>query len=177
MPQQCIKGKPTGYIIDESSHLKKRGKSVAVSRQYAGVTGKADNCQVGVCSSLVNQSNKQTNACIINERLFLPKSWTVSPARYDSVGIPDNFQQFKTKPQLALDMIKQDIERGVKFDWIGGDGLYGHNVELCDGIEKLNELYVLNVHEDERVFLGGPTFSIPEKTKGRGRKPTKTNQK
>ncbi len=167
--QKCIKGKPTGYIVDESSHLKKGEKSAGVSRQYAGVIGKVDNCQVGVYSSLVNQ----TNACIINERLFLPKSWIESPARCDIVGIPDIFQQYKTKPQLALDMIEQDIERGIKFDWIGGDGLYGHNVELCDGIDKLDKLYVLNVHKDEKVFLSEPTFSIPKKTKGRGRKPTK----
>ena len=41
-------GKPTGFIIDESSHLKKGSKSVGVSRQYAGVSGKVDNCQVAV---------------------------------------------------------------------------------------------------------------------------------
>jgi len=41
-------GKPTGYIIDESAHLKKGDKSVGVTNQYAGVAGKIDNCQVGV---------------------------------------------------------------------------------------------------------------------------------
>ena len=30
-------GKPTGFILDESSHLKKGKKSVGVARQYAGV--------------------------------------------------------------------------------------------------------------------------------------------
>ena len=54
---------PTGYIIDESSHLKKGNESVGVSRQYAGVTGKVDNCQVAVYSSLVND----TRAALINE--------------------------------------------------------------------------------------------------------------
>lgn len=167
--QKNSRGKPTGYIIDESSHLKKGEKSVGVSRQYAGVIGKVDNCQVGVYASLVNQ----TNACIINERLFLPESWTDSSARCREANIPDSFQQYKTKPQLALDMIIQDIDRGIKFDWIGGDGLYGHNVELCNGIDKLNKLFVLDVHKDEKVFLSEPTFSIPKKTKGRGRKPIK----
>jgi len=36
---------PVGYIIDESGHLKKGKQSVGVSRQYAGVAGKVDNCQ------------------------------------------------------------------------------------------------------------------------------------
>ena len=71
--------KSTGYIVDESSHLKKGKKSVGVSNQYAGVAGKVDNCQVAVYSSLVNN----TKASIINERLFLPKSWTSSKARCD----------------------------------------------------------------------------------------------
>ena len=38
-------GVPTGYIIDESSHLKKGVESVGVSNQYAGVAGKVDNQQ------------------------------------------------------------------------------------------------------------------------------------
>ena len=41
------------YIIDETAHLKKGKCSVGVARQYAGVIGKVDNCQVGVYSSLV----------------------------------------------------------------------------------------------------------------------------
>jgi SRSO17 transposase len=48
--------KPTGLIIDESAHLKKGEKSVAVGRQYAGVVGKVDNCQVGVYTSMVNDT-------------------------------------------------------------------------------------------------------------------------
>ena len=58
-------GKPTGYIIDESAHLKKGKKSVGVARQYAGVIGKVDNSQVGVCYSLANGCEYT----IINERL------------------------------------------------------------------------------------------------------------
>src|SRR5660398_93563 len=43
---------PTGLVIDETSHLKKGLKSVGVSRQYAGVVGKVDNCQVAVHASV-----------------------------------------------------------------------------------------------------------------------------
>ncbi len=167
--QKSLTKKPTGYIIDESSHLKKGKESVGVSRQYAGVIGKVDNCQVGVYASLVNT----TYASIINERLFLPKSWTNNQVRCVKADVPKEFQQYKTKPELALDMIKEDIERGVKFDWIGGDGLYGHNSELCKGIDKLDKFFVMDVHRDERVFISKPSFSIPLKTKRKGRKPTK----
>jgi len=46
--QKKKSGRPTGFIFDETSHLKKGNKSVAVARQYAGVVGKVDNCQISV---------------------------------------------------------------------------------------------------------------------------------
>ena len=169
-PQLTSKEKQFVTALATKYKLLKKGKeSVGVSRQYAGVIGKVDNCQVGVYASLVNT----TYASIINERLFLPKSWTNNQVRCVKADVPKEFQQYKTKPELALDMIKEDIERGVKFDWIGGDGLYGHNSELCKGIDKLDKFFVMDVHRDERVFISKPSFSIPLKTKRKGRKPTK----
>jgi len=167
--QKELNGLPVGYLVDESSHLKKGKKSVGVGRQYAGVIGKVDNSQVGVYASLVNC----TSASIINERIFLPESWTKDDARCEEAKIPTEFRTYKTKPELALDMIKQDITRGVRFDWIGGDGLYGHNTKLCDGLDELGLFFVMDVHKNEKIFLHEPSFKVPEAKKGAGRKPTK----
>lgn len=167
--QKEINHQPVGYIVDESAHLKKGGKSVGVSRQYAGVIGKVDNSQVGVYASLVNG----TSASIINERIFLPKTWTKDSKRCEDAKIPIEFRTYKTKPELALDMIKQDISRGVSFDWVGGDGLYGHNTKLCDGLDELELFFVMDVHKDEKIFLQEPSFNIPKAKIGVGRKPTK----
>ena len=167
--QQKTNGLPVGYIIDESGHLKKGTKSVGASRQYAGVAGKVDNCQVGVYGSLVNG----TDATIINERLFLPEKWTDDVMRCKGAGIPEEFISYKTKPELALEMLKQDIQRGVKFDWIGGDGLYGHSYELCKGLDELNQFFVLDVHKDEKVYRQEPILSVPERKSNKGRKPEK----
>lgn len=52
--QKKQSGLPTGLVLDETSHLKKGSKSVGVARQYAGVSGKVDNCQVAVHASLAN---------------------------------------------------------------------------------------------------------------------------
>lgn len=162
-------GVPTGYIIDESSHLKKGRESVGVTNQYAGVAGKVDNCQVAVYSSLVNN----TRATIINEKLFLPKSWTSSKERCDKAKVPAENRTYKSKPELALEMIDEDIERGVEFDWIGGDGLYGNSTKLTKGLDERGKLYILDVHKDILVFLGKPNIFMPEKKAGRGRKPKK----
>lgn len=161
-------GKPTGYIVDESSHLKKGKESVGVARQYAGVSGKVDNCQVAVYSSLCNEEN----VSIINVKLFLPEQWTEDKERCDKVGIPVGEQVFKTKPQLALEMIKSDRKLGIQFDWIGGDGLYGHNTELTHGLDAEGLFYVLDVHKDELFYLEKPALSIPLKTSKKGRTPT-----
>jgi len=165
--QKKLNRLPVGYIVDESAHLKKGKKSVGVGRQYAGVIGKVDNSQVGVYVTLVNG----TSSSIINERIFLPKSWTDDTGRCEEAKIPKEFRTYKTKPELALDMIKQDVERGVCFDWIGGDGLYGHNTQLCDGLDKLGLFFVLDVHKDEKVFINEPSSKVPEAEKGKGRKP------
>jgi SRSO17 transposase len=167
--QKEVNHLPVGYIVDESAHLKKGKKSVGAGRQYAGVIGKVDNCQVGVYASLVNG----VSASIINERVFLPESWTNDSARCEEAKIPEGYRTYKTKPELALEMIKQDIFRGISFDWIGGDGLYGHNTKLCDGLDELGLFFVMDVHKDETVFLQEPSFSIPGATAGAGRKPTK----
>lgn len=162
--------KPTGLILDESAHLKKGEKSVAVGRQYAGVVGKVDNCQVGVYASLAND----TRAGLVNERLFILEKWAKDRERCKLAGIPKEHIKFKTKPQLALEMVDEMVNEGVKFDWVGGDGLYGHNRELRAGLDGRGLLYILDVDKDETVFLERPLFSIPPKTGKRGRPSEKT---
>ena len=158
-----------GYIIDESAHLKKGECSVAVARQYAGVIGKVDNCQVGVYSSLVWQNNTG----LINCKLFLPRNWAEDDARCEKAGIPPEERTHKSKPQLALGMLKADIEAGVRFGWVGGDGLYGHGYELSNAIDDMELTFLFDVHNDQPIFEQEPTIFIPEKKPGPGRTPTR----
>ena len=158
------RGNPVMYIIDESAHLKKGKYSVGVAKQYAGVAGKVDNAQVGVYSCLCCE-NRTT---LINERLFLPQSWIDDKQRCDKAGVPYDKRVFKTKPQLALEMIDQDVNRDIRFDCIAGDGLYGHSFELTDGLDERELFYVLDVHKDEKVFLEEPQLIIPERKGKKG---------
>jgi SRSO17 transposase len=166
--QKIKSGLPTGLVLDETSHLKKGSKSVGVARQYAGVAGKVDNCQVAVHASLANGKF----CTLVGTELFLPEGWTKDKERCEVAGIPDSDQKFQTKPELALKLIKQIIQAGAEFDFIGGDGLYGHNAELTRALDDLDRFYVLDVHKDETVFLSEPTFSIPERKGTKGRMPS-----
>lgn len=165
--QKKHSGKPTALTIDETSHLKKGEKSVGVSRQYAGVSGKVDNCQVSVHTSLSNEKY----CSLIGTRLFLPESWTTDPERMELAGIPLSVREYKTKPVLALELVKEAIAGGIEFDFINGDGLYGHNSELTRALDEVGKLYVLDIHKDEKIFLSEPSFSVPQKKPGKGRTP------
>ncbi len=167
--QKIKSGLPTGLIVDETSHLKKGLKSVGVSRQYAGVVGKVDNCQVAVHLSLSNEKF----CSLVGTELFLPEEWTKDKPRCDEAGVPELDQEFQTKPELALKLVKRAIDSGLEFDFIAGDGLYGHNAELTRALDDLAQFYVLDVHKDELVFLTEPTFSIPGRKGNKGRIPTK----
>lgn len=103
----------SGLIIDETSIPKKGKKSVGVARQWCGRLGKVDNCQVGVFASLVHGSS----ATLIDARLYLPEEWTKDRKRCKSAGVPDNVH-FKTKSQLALDIVHHARSLGLRFAWV-----------------------------------------------------------
>ncbi len=158
-----------GYIIDETAHLKKGKCSVGVARQYAGVIGKVDNCQAGVYSSLVLHNHTG----LINCKLFLPKCWAEDDVRCEKAGIPPEERMHKSKPLLALEMLQADIAAGVRFGWIGGDGLYGHGYELSYAVDDMELTFLFDVHSDQSIFEMEPTIFIPEKKPGPGRTPTR----
>ena len=109
---------------------------------------------------------------LVGTELFIPEAWINDKKRCDAAGVPKEEQKFATKPQLALKLIKQAVETGIEFDFIAGDGLYGHNAELTRALDNLKLFYVLDVHKDETVFLSEPTFWIPERKGNKGRIPT-----
>jgi SRSO17 transposase len=157
------------YIIDESAHIKKGKHSVGVARQYAGVRGKVENCQTGVYASLAWKSH----STLMNERLFLPESWTSNSKRCEQAGIPEDQRTFKTKLELALEMVKADVEAGVAFGWVGGDGLYGHGLELGNLLDNMGLTFLLDVHCNQHIYPFKPQLGVPESTSKRGPKPTK----
>jgi SRSO17 transposase len=104
------KRKLTGLIIDESGWVKKGDHSVGVGHQHCGNVGKLSNSQVAVFASMVDA------------RLYLPKAWCDDKARCEKAGIPVAHRTFKTKLELALEIIHQQVTNGLSFDFIGGDG-------------------------------------------------------
>ena len=154
-------------LFDESSHSKKGNKSVGVARQYNGQLGKVDNCQTAVYAAL--SADKYYG--LIDARLYLPKSWTMDKERCKAAGIPGEHMVYKTRLELALEMIRKHKQLGTRFQWIGGDGLYGHDSKFRRAIGLEGLLYMLDIHSKDGVYLEQPTISVPPQIGTRGRVP------
>ena len=158
-----------GLLIDESGSGKKGENSVGVTKQYYGTNGKLENCQVAVYGAY--STGKYYG--LVDCELFLPESWTKDEKRCEKAGVPKERMVHKSKPKLALEMIKRQLELGNKFDFVGGDGLYGNDYSLMDGLDELGLIGVLDVHSDQHVFLEEPVIAIPDNKGSKGRKATK----
>ena len=79
---------------------------------------------------------------------------------------------FRTKPELALEMVQQALERGLPFRWVTADSVYGDSPTFVQGLRGLGQWYVVDTSAVARVWLTEPAV-IPAGTKGaRGRAST-----
>ena len=159
-PESCL-------IIDESSQSKKGKKSVGVARQWCGRLGKVDNCQTGVYGSLVHD----TAATIIDCRLYLPKEWADDRKRCKAAGVPEDVT-FKTKSELALDIVHHARSIGVRYAWVGIDGGYGKEPLFLKDLDDEGEQFVADVHKDQSLYLEDPAPYIPDRQSAKGRTPS-----
>ncbi|MEF8768484.1 MAG: transposase [Candidatus Accumulibacter phosphatis] len=63
---------------------------------------------------------------IIDFELFLPEHWVENAKHCQEAGIAESAPVFRSKPQMAAEMVKRARAAGVRFGFIGADGLYGH---------------------------------------------------
>ena len=72
----------------------------------------------------------------IDFELYLPKSWANVPARRREARIPDDVE-FKTKPQLAVDMIRRAVEDDIPKGVLLADAGYGTSSEFREEVRAL----------------------------------------
>jgi SRSO17 transposase len=87
-------------VVDETAELKQGDKKVGVTRQHAGITGQAENCQAVVFAAYVTGRGH----ALFDFRLYLPEGWCADRARRERAHIPDDVE-FTTKPALGTAMI------------------------------------------------------------------------
>ena len=161
------KRKLTGLIIDETGTVKKGDKSVGVGWQYCGNVSKTANSQVAVMACLSNWDF----ASMVDARLYLPKDWCDNPMRCKEAGIPQAHRTFKTKLDIAYEIILHQLAIGTSFDFVSADGYYGNDVTFASRIDKLDLLYMLDIHSDQPIYTEKPELYLPCRTNKRGREP------
>ena len=155
--------------IDESGCPKQGTHSVGVARQWCGQLGKVENCQVGVFAAL----SRGTGVTLIDERLFLPEAWTNDPARCQAAGIPKIQRGFQRKIDLALAMIAHARQQNIGFAWVGFDGFHGSDPTFLRALDAQGEIFVGDVHKDQRIYLDDPQPIVPPAKTTHGRHPTR----
>jgi len=165
------KVKLTGLILDESGVEKKGDKSVGVGWQYCGNVGKTANSQVAVMGCLSNGDF----ASMVDARLYLPKDWCNDSQRCEKAGIPEQEREFKTKIDLAYEIVLYQMELGTSFDYVGADGFYGNDCTLAHRIDRLGLLYMFDIRSNQSVYLEKPELVLPERKSNRGRAPMRLN--
>lgn len=162
-------GAEDGVLIADGSGFPKQGEdSVGVKRQWCGQLGKVDNCQVGVFLGYASQQGYT----LLDRRLYLPEEWVTDAAyaeRRVKCGVPDEIR-FKTKPELALEMVKAVADSGhIRFRWLTCDEEFGRDPIFLDEISQ-HLWYLAEVPPDTSVWLERPATTVPPWS-GRGRKP------
>jgi SRSO17 transposase len=128
------------WIIDDTGFPKQGTHSVGVQRQYTGTLGKIGNCQIGVSLSVATALAHVP----IDFELYLPESWTSDPVRRDECKIPNDIG-FKTKEDLALDMIIRAAEDKIPGDIVLADSFYGRSHGFRDTVRVLGFDYALGI--------------------------------
>ena len=166
---QELGGPESAVVIDETPFTKKGEKSVGVARQWNGRLGKVDNCQVGVFAGL----SDGVHCGLVDVRLFLPECWTRDPTRCAKAKVPPSERKYRSKAELALEMVDRAVANGLRFGWVVLDSGYGHIPWLPRAIEDRGLRFVADVHSDQTIYLEDPDPYLPRRKKRRGRKFTR----
>ena len=130
------------WVLDGSDFPKQGRKSAGVARQYCGRLGKVANCQAGMFLAYVSPLGR----ALVDKRLYLPESWTSDPGRCAAAGVPEERGSYRSKTELALDMLERALQLGhLRAGWVAGDDAFGVSPSFREGLAALGMRYVLDV--------------------------------
>ncbi len=58
-------------------------------------------------------------------------------------------------------MIVHARQQGIGFAWVGFDGFYGSDPAFLRALEDRGEVFVGDVHKDQRIYLEDPRPLVP----------------
>lgn len=171
LPVMEKRGSVVAWIVDDTGFPKKGKHSVGVARQYCGQVGKQDNCRVAVSLSAATWDASLP----IAYQLYLPKEWADDTARRTKAEVPDEVE-FRTKPEIALEQIRESVAAKVPRGIVLADAAYGVNTAFREGLTELGLEYAVGVQSSATVWEPGKQ-PLPAKPKGRMGRPPRLLQR
>jgi len=167
LPSMQKHGPVVAWIIDDTGFPKQGKHSVGVARQYCGQIGKQDNCQAAVSLSVATWSSSLPIAW----RLYLPEVWCQDAERCQEAGVPEEVV-FQTKPEIALEQMRQAAVQNVPAGVVLADAGYGNGMPFRTAVTELGLQYVVGIESSTTVWEPGQQpLPAPPRKPGRGATP------
>ena len=135
--------------IDETSQVKQSSATAGVKRHYLGCAGKVAN---GITTVHLSYVRERTGHALIGARQWIPAGHIDDPATSLVMGLPADLV-FRTKGQLAIDIVSEAFADGARFDFLCGDEVYGNCTGLREFCEDHAQGYVLRVRSNFHLTL------------------------
>ena len=136
-------------VIDDSGDRKAGTKTAHVARQYLGSIGKVDGGIVAVTSLWAD------------ERVYYPlhvRPYTPAARLPKGKADPD----FRTKPQLAVELVDAARDAGFSFRAVVADCFYGENATFEGALAEAGLPYVLALKPSSGIWAPADAVHTPE---------------
>lgn len=134
---EALKNQKITVIIDETGDRKKGSKTDYVARQYLGSVGKVDRGIVSV------------NAYGVYKNITFPLIFKV----FKPKGTLKEGDTYKTKIELASEIVNELIEFGFKIELVLADSLYGEASMFIETLDKYKLHWVLAIRSNHGVLM------------------------
>jgi len=159
-------------ILDESSDETAGEESAGAGRQHNGRLGKVE---LSVTAVALTFAHPATGTWVlIDGELFLQERWFTEAyaERRQKVGLPSE-RTFATKPELGLQLIRRAQARGLPFEFVACDDLYGRSREFRAALAAAHLPYAAEVPSTTEVYRQCPKVGVPRRRHARGPAPAR----
>jgi SRSO17 transposase len=133
-----LKGEAIDIIIDETGDPKKGTHTDYVARQYLGRLGKVDNG-------------------IVSVNIYGLKDGIVFPLIFEIYKPKQRLQpgdKYQSKPQIAVELVKELVKLGLKIKRVLADSLYGESsANLISVLVKLKLQFMVSIRSNHGVWM------------------------
>jgi SRSO17 transposase len=135
--------------LDETGQQKKGTATAGVKRQHLGCAGGVDN---GINTVHLSYVREKVGHALIGARQWIPAEQITDPTRAKTMGLPADLE-FRTKGELAIDILSDAYAEGTVTDFVCGDEVYGSCPQLRSFLEDHQQGYVLRVRTNFTLTL------------------------